>query len=145
MIRFWKESRFGKYADKDGRTDEDNNDDADAGLLRKQDFVREQHLCITIGVLLLLSAAVLSFKSARKFKFWDKWNEHQKDVKDNSDRVIMLVCEVLAWKSGAVYTLQAAVRWFSRLETEGHKFTNHIFWVSFMSCMFCYVLGISAR
>lgn len=152
ILRYWKESRWGRYGSKDGRPDNENqNDDEEASLLteRKRDFTREQKLSIAIGVILLLTSAVLMFKAARKFKFWEQWHKDSQATRATSDQVIMKVCEVLAWKSGGMYALQAAIRYFARLDTDGHleggnKFTNHIFWVSFSSCLFCFVLGLSA-
>merc|ERR1712216_309912 len=60
------------------------------------------------------------------------------------DESIRLMCEVLAWKSGTVYFIQCVVRYFARAELQGHKFTNHIFWVSFVSCVFCLITGVGA-
>ena len=150
LTRFFKESRFGKNGDKDGRPSSGNSDgyheDEEASLLteRKTDFKREQKLSIFIGVLLLLSAAVLMFKAARKFKFWETWHADQKAVRENSEQAVRVISEVLAWKSGGMYLIQALVRYFAKLDNDGDKFTNHLFWVSFTSCCFCFVLGASA-
>ncbi len=63
---------------------------------------------------------------------------------ERADENITLWCELLAWKSGTVYFVIACVRFFARSDTPGHKFTNHLFWVSFVSCLFCLVMGIGA-
>eukprot|EP00392_Amoebophrya_sp_AT5.2_P003997 g4002.t1 len=61
-----------------------------------------------------------------------------------ADEAITVVCEVLAWKSGACYFLHAGLRYLARQDSPGWKFVNHIFWVSAVSAIFCVVLAISA-
>ncbi|CAD7934195.1 unnamed protein product [Amoebophrya sp. A120] len=164
VCRFYKESRWGKYGERDGRAnststsgetnksavtsstlseeDPEDADAEDATLLteRRKDLFREQILSIAIGCTMLLSSVALLFKAARKYKFWDKWYEdHQQ-----ADETITIVCEVLAWKAGALYFLHAGLRFLARQDTIGHKFTNHIFWVSAVSSIYCFVLGVSA-
>merc|ERR1712232_756496 len=89
---------------------------------------------------MMLSSTALLFKAVRKFKFWDKWYEDH----EQQDESVRLMCEVLAWKSGLAYFLHCCVRYFARTELVGHKFTNHVFWVSFVSCVYCMLLGIGA-
>ncbi|CAD7933147.1 unnamed protein product [Amoebophrya sp. A25] len=141
FLRFFRESKWGKYGAKDGRQGSEQ-DEEDAVLLteRRRDLVREQILSIGIACAMLLSSVALMFKAARKYRFWDRWYEdHQ-----TQDESIRSMCEVLAWKSGALYFLHAGVRYLARADTPGHKFTNHIFWVSLVSSLYCIVLGISA-
>jgi hypothetical protein len=40
---------------------------------RRNQLLREQALNVTMGCVMLISAAGLLFKAARKFRFWNKW------------------------------------------------------------------------
>jgi len=106
---------------------------------RRRQLHREQALNITMGCVMLISAAGLLFKAARKFKFWNKWYLDHAEF----DREAQFVMEFLAWYGFSVYVLTAVIRLvFAR------KLRRQLIWhgfvVSVISLTFLFVLGVGA-
>lgn len=116
--------------------------DAEEALLRserKRFLMREQLLNVLMGLSLLIAAAALVFKAARKIRFWDKWYLDHKDM----DQQAQWATEFLAWYGFAFYLLQALVRFLL-----GRKLRRNIVWNAFVtsviSLLFLLVMGIAA-
>ncbi|CAK0832324.1 unnamed protein product [Prorocentrum cordatum] len=106
---------------------------------RRKQLHREQALNVTMGCVMLISAAGLLFKAARKFKFWNKWYLDHAEF----DREAQFVMEFLAWYGFSVYVLTAVIRLvFAR------KLRRQLIWhgfvVSVISLTFLFVLGVGA-
>eukprot|EP00438_Fugacium_kawagutii_P024232 Skav223093 [mRNA] locus=scaffold419:482651:489867:+ [translate_table: standard] len=79
--------------------------DAEEELLRserKRFLLREQLLNVLMGLSLLVAAAALVFKAARKIRFWDKWYTDHQDM----DKEAQWATEFLAWYGFGFYLLQ---------------------------------------
>eukprot|EP00439_Symbiodinium_sp_Y106_P077932 s1288_g16.t2 len=116
--------------------------DAEESLLREKRrrfLYREQGLNVVMGLAMLVAAAALVFKAARKIKFWDKWYLDHRDM----DTEAQWATEFLAWYGFAFYLLQAIARFFL-----GRKLRRGIVWSalvnSVISLIFLLVMGLAA-
>ncbi|OLQ10715.1 hypothetical protein AK812_SmicGene5552 [Symbiodinium microadriaticum] len=116
--------------------------DAEESLLREKRrrfLYREQGLNVVMGLAMLVAAAALVFKAARKIKFWDKWYLDHRDM----DTEAQWATEFLAWYGFAFYLLQAIARFFL-----GRKLRRGIVWSalvnSVISLVFLLVMGLAA-
>ena len=116
--------------------------DAEETLLRserKRLLLREQLVNVLTGLSLLIAAAALVFKAARKIRFWDKWYTDHLYMDKEAQRAT----EGLAWYGFAFYLIQALVRFFL-----GRQLRRNIVWNAFVtsviSLLFLLVMGIAA-
>lgn len=116
--------------------------DAEESLLREKRrrfLYREQGLNVVMGLAMLVAAAALVFKAARKIKFRDKWYLDHRDM----DTEAQWATEFLAWYGFAFYLLQAIARFFL-----GRKLRRGIVWSalvnSVISLVFLLVMGLAA-
>lgn len=120
----------------------ENIDPGTHGLLRRKRrrfLVREQIGAITMGLVMLISAAGLLFNAFRKIKFWSEWyKEH-----DDMDQAAQWATEFLSWYGFSFYLVQAIFRF-----VVGRKMRRsiiwHGFWSSVVSLLFLFVLGFSS-
>mmetsp|Transcript_108349 Transcript_108349/g.258550 ORF Transcript_108349/g.258550 Transcript_108349/m.258550 type:complete len:286 (+) Transcript_108349:68-925(+) len=118
--------------------------DAEETLLREKRrrfLLREQGINVFMGLSMLVSAAALVFKAARKIRFWDKW--YQDYERKDMDAEAQWATEFLAWYGFAFYLIQAVVRCIM-----GRKLRRSIVWNAFVtsviSLVFLLVMGIAA-
>jgi len=106
---------------------------------RRNQLLREQALSVTMGCVMLISAAGLLFKAARKFRFWDKWYlDHT-----GFDTEAQFVTEFLAWYGFSLYVLTALLR-FACARKLRRQLIWHGFVASVISLLFLLVLGVAA-
>jgi len=126
--RFRKESFFGK------------KDSAYSNLIyRRNDLKREQKYFTLIGITLLLTCVGLLVKAARKFRFWDHWEQDHVDV----DTRIAKMTEEVAWTVGVWYFLMFIYRFYMRRHLN-MRILHHAYFVSFVGFVFGIVMAIAA-
>jgi hypothetical protein len=106
---------------------------------RRKHLVREQALSVTMGCVMLISAAGLLFKAARKFKFWDKWYLDHQEFDANAQ----FAEEFLAWYGFSIYLLQAVLRFVCARKLR-RQLVWHGFVASIISLIFLFILGVAA-
>jgi hypothetical protein len=106
---------------------------------RRRQLLREQALNVTMGCVMLISAAALLFKAARKFKFWNKWYQDHSEF----DKEAQFVMEFLAWYGFSIYVVTAVIRFVCARKLR-RQLIWHGFVASIISLLFLFVLGLGA-
>jgi hypothetical protein len=106
---------------------------------RRNQLLREQALNVTMGCVMLISAAGLLFKAARKFRFWNKWYLDHEEF----DKEAQFVMEFLAWYGFSIYVVTAVVRFVCARKLR-RQLIWHGFIASIISLIFLFVLGVGA-
>jgi len=101
-------------------------------------LLREQALSIVMALAMLLSAAALVFKAARKIKFWDVWHEDHEDI----DEELAWATKWLAMYGVIVYSIQSVTRGIAACFVRRLMLTNALV-VSIVTVIFCFVMGIA--
>mmetsp|Transcript_42582 Transcript_42582/g.97668 ORF Transcript_42582/g.97668 Transcript_42582/m.97668 type:complete len:288 (-) Transcript_42582:109-972(-) len=116
--------------------------DYSAGFLREmrhKTLLREQGVSVVMAIVMLISAAALVLKAARKLRFWDKWEADHSAV----DKDAQETTEWLAWTGFAIYVLQAVLR-FAAARALHISLLWHAAVTSVISFLFLLVMGIAA-
>mmetsp|Transcript_67249 Transcript_67249/g.161180 ORF Transcript_67249/g.161180 Transcript_67249/m.161180 type:complete len:292 (+) Transcript_67249:97-972(+) len=116
--------------------------DFNAGFLREmrhKTLLREQGVSVCMGLVMLISAAALILKAARKIRFWDKWHVDHRAMDEDAQQIT----EWLAWTGFGFYVVEALVR-FAAARRLRMSLLWHAAVTSVISLLFLLVLGIAA-
>lgn len=115
--------------------------DGEVALLskRRAQLHMEQGVVITMGLVMLISAASLLFKAFRKLRFWDSWYRDHVDV----DAEAQEASEWLAWSGFLIYLVQAILRGVAAYKLKIQLF-SHACVASTVSFVFLLAIGCAA-
>lgn len=128
LCRFRKESFLGK-----------KNTRYSTLVHRRHDLKREQKYFMVIGIILLLTCVGLLVKAARKFRFWDQW---QQDHSIADEKIARMTGEV-AWTVGIWYFMMFIHRFYLRRHLN-QRILHHAYFVSFVGFVFGIVMAVAA-